>query len=104
MGTIKSFPSQLHTVVPEKPCLFPILNTGNICAYTCSVTVGKCWLSNGDVKMQQGTMLSWMPESLNCGVSVVASEVMQGEAIQDNNSGYAHLRRKYVKTETPKSQ
>lgn len=42
MGTIKSFPSQLHTVVPAKPRLFPILNIGNICAYVCGVTVGTC--------------------------------------------------------------
>ena len=41
-GTIKSFPSQLHTVAPEKPQLFPMLNIGNICAYVCRVTVGKC--------------------------------------------------------------
>lgn len=96
MGTVKSFPSQLHTVVPEKPLLFPILNIGNICAYICRVTVSKCWLLNG---MLRHSRARCCPEWFSCGVAVVASEVMQEGAGWDSNSGCAYLRTKYVKTE-----
>lgn len=93
MGTIKTFPSQLHTVVPEKPLLLPILNIGNIRAYVCRVTVGKCWLLNGDVKAQRGTMLSWTLEMWSgcCGLRSNAGGSWLRQQL--------NLRTKYVKTE-----